>query len=114
MKEIFKKIKGREWDWFNHPDKFNYNITRGIEIITRLCHRNDEPEFISYHYSLADLLANKSWCKAVWGDKIRHPKFKFSSALFIIDSQYHLLTAFRILQQQGEEAVIKYIKETMI
>ena len=55
--------------------------------------------------SIANLLANKSWCKAVWGEEdfLSHKKWQAMSRY-----------AFNKLQQEGEEACIEYITETMV
>lgn len=84
MKELFKKLEDRQWDWFGETlDK------DPVEAVV----------FIGDRYSLADLLANKSWCKAVWGSR----RWIHNSA-----------EAFHILQHEGEQACIEYIKKTMV
>jgi len=86
MKEIFKKTG---WDK-EKPPRYNVSDCKHI-------------------FSLADLLANKSWCKAVWGES----EIKGDEILHF-GCDYHSTYAFQTLQQQGEKECIKYIKETMI
>ena len=86
LKDIFKGIEGREWDWFGKPKRLMKLNRSGIGI------------WNGGLYSIPDLLANKSWCKAVWGKRWNH----FSSV------------AFKMLQQEGKQACIDYITETMI
>jgi len=86
MKEIFKKIEGKQWDWFGEEKEGNdlgYNHA-GMFVGIKF-------------YTLADLLANKSWCKAVWEE----------------DWEFDSLQTFILLQGEGEEAAITFIKETM-
>lgn len=129
MKEIFEKIKGRrfDWDWFgfieqnDFPPK-KYDITEG----GRLRVWYDMATCLSLQYSLADLLANKSWCNAVWqgecfycseNKRKNQPKSKFClSGWHSSDPYYkeHSHNAFQILQQEGQDEAIKYIKQTMI
>jgi len=106
MKEIFDKIKDREWDWFgaSNCDGYGFDSQTG-----HLCVSDPQRD-----YSTADLLANKSWCKAVWGDSIDCVCTGYShdckcNPQWINCSQY----AFAGLQISGEESCLKYIKETM-
>jgi len=93
MREIFKKIEGREWDNFNvHSD------CKIIEFVKNHVVARDTDDKHLHIHSPADMLANKSLCKAFWGEC----------------SIYHSYTAFLYLQQEGEEACLKYIKETII
>ena len=144
MKTIFKNIEGREWDNFDMGESINLTYDT----------------LNMYSISLADLLANKSWCRAVWGDEVDSGEVnehivcsgkntcvgarKYNS--YMDDSEWEgvkidwnfckvcgskMVTkkipimhfdncgtnsqqAFQILQQEGEEACIKYIKETMV
>lgn len=96
MNEIFKKIEGREWDWFGVADKSKKEVSfeHGMLIIRH-------SSFASIlAYSLADLLANKSWCKAVWGKL---------GELWYHEAMY----AFGTLITEGHEKAIEYIKKTM-
>ena len=75
MKEILEKTG---WDK-KKPPRYNIPDCRHI-------------------FSLADLLANKSWCQIVWTEE------------WIKNS----LKALNLLQLYGEKECIKYIKETML
>ena len=77
MKEIFENMKG-EWDWFGIPEKIKATmglytrkiLTEGIPILDIWLENEERGDLYPAHqksFSLADLLANKSWCKAVWG-----------------------------------------------
>lgn len=119
LKEIFKNIEGREWDWFGYgSDKL-------------ILPPEDAPEYRirinAGWFSLADFLANKSWCKAVWGrvtihecdetfviQKERQPCICGRFRCGIEAYKLYSTKAFQILQQEGKEAALKYIKETMI
>jgi len=116
MKTIFDNIKGRKWDWFGLKKSnpfFQFNL---IDAVEENCSQiqiffTDEDYNL---FSLADLLANKSWCKAVWGDSIDCVCTGYShdckcNPQWINCSQY----AFAGLQISGEESCLKYIKETM-
>jgi len=96
MKEIFEKIKGREWDWFGEcSNEVSIELIR-IGIITIY---DEQLEFYSdFSYSLPDLLANKSWCKAVWGEQFYNQEANKS---------------YKLLREKGEEACLTYIKKTM-
>lgn len=69
-----------EWDWFGLEPPFKTF------------------EVVKANYHIAMLLTNKSWCKAVWGEK-----YGYFSAI-----------AFRILQQENEQACINYINKTKL
>ena len=99
MKTIFKKIEGREWDWFGYP-KSGWVVERNGIL-------NESTRVRIDYRTLADLLANKSWCIAVWGKG----KMKWNEPT--INWRENSASAFQILQQNGEEAAIKYIKESM-
>lgn len=119
MKELFDKIKDREWDMFGGDrDEIGLKMIVGKGMMVKI-YWNDSPNEPEY-YSLADLLANKSWCKAVWGEGWGHGK---NERLYEELKQwwshklphvYFSTKAFQILQQEGEEACIDYIKKTMI
>ena len=63
MKTIFKNIEGRKW-------KYNDHVITDIEYtdIARIWVKHKK--LYQWNLSLADLLANKSWCIAVWGEEI--------------------------------------------
>ncbi len=104
MKDIFKNIEGREWDWFEENEPFEWNVYGGDKHGYTLSFNT------GVSYSLADLLANKSWCKAVWKGK----GFYNSKQEFIEDGYIeHSLQAFQLLQE-SEEKAIDYILTTMI
>jgi len=94
MKEIFEHIKGVEWDWFNVPKTARMKLDF---IGSNVWYSSTQ------FWSLAELLANQSWCKAVWGEK-KQPVFRW---------EYYSTISFQILQQEGEEACLKFIKETL-
>jgi len=113
LQEIFEIIEGREWDNFNESDnngdyyKMRVSDYKIIFTILNRCGVVDTYE----HYSLPDLLANPSWCKAVWGVKnvteccearSTCPKWRLYSR-----------RAFQILQQEGEQACLNYIFSSM-
>jgi len=103
MKDIFKNIEGREWDWFGMKEscKFSSAIDNN-ELLCMTCLKE---------FSLADLLANKSWCKTVWGEGIYEMYSIFKEVrMWEIKS----MRAFEYLQREGEEACIEFIKETMV
>jgi hypothetical protein len=62
LKDVMPK---GEWDWFGTyncaPEKRKFYVTKD-----KLAIDYQEWEEV---FSLADLLANKSWCKAMWGEK---------------------------------------------
>ena len=96
MKEIFEKIEGREWDWFNikfPPEDWGFgkNDNKTLLLLYK------ERECRTYEFSLADLLANKSWCKAVWGKEWRK----------------RAVWTFLILLVEGEKEAIEDIKRTI-
>ena len=111
MKKIFERIKDREWDWFSgavQKEGLHYEIEDNFLVLNILG--------VIVNYSLADLLANKSWCKAVWFKKCdcspeNNPQHNLCDQNYwMYDSQ----KAFQILQQEGEQACIEYIHKTMI
>lgn len=110
LQQIFEKIEGREWDWFGNNNEswkvVSYHCGQG-----RLYFNADEikGEFgRGGAYSLADLLANKSWSKAVWGeaeecpDEDCCPTWKGRS-----------YSAFQILQIDGPDDCLNYILKTI-
>lgn len=93
MKDIFKNMG--EWDWFE-KDKSRFSIREDGIVFRGMI-----------HYSLPDLLANPSWCKAVWLGSVKINGEMKSSIHFSVN-------AFQILQQEGHQACLIYIKNTMI
>ena len=131
MQEIFDKIKGREWDWFSLNHK-NFGIAFTSTSHLLMWHKLGMGERF---FSLADLLANQSWCKAVWGEGERIklvekivPEQKIVSSIYgetlrqrhkikrkiKINWKTASCEAFRLLQQGDYNAVIDYIKSTMV
>jgi len=132
MKEIFKKIKGIEWDWFGY-DMSVYSWEIGNNKISFW--DENAPDYGSslgqptVDYSLADLLANQSWCKAVWNKKIKkcsncggistsygYKKFYNCDCIdnnIINDWEYSSEQAFLTLRDKGKEEAIQYIEATM-
>ena len=102
MKEIFKRLEGREWE---HN---GYKIT-DIEhtMVARIWVKHYN--IWQWNVSIADLLANKSWCKAVWGEEQILPS-EFDIGRWDLEGR----NAFQILRMEGEEKCLTYITETMI
>lgn len=97
MKEIFAKIKGREWDWFGgKPENF---FVRGKYLF-------EQKGIHEIKFSLADLLSNRSWCSAVWGEEPLQGTIIKSHAHFSIN-------AFMLLWGGQYDAAIRSIKRTM-
>lgn len=103
------RIENKDWDWFGFKkDKY----TRLKPVDHRLLIESDllrpiEGDPLNYEttghhayeeFSLADLLANKSWCKAVWGE---HAWESTSRA------------AFRLLQREGQQKALDYITKPL-
>lgn len=58
LQQIFDKIEGREWDKFDLPAPCDLvPNTNGVICYGCMTFR-----------SIADLLSNRSWCEAVWGE----------------------------------------------
>lgn len=106
MKEIFKKIEGREWDWFGEDED---------EVIFEVVWNGVFGEVLTgkMFFSLADLLANKSWCKAVWGE-LDGSGCGCNDPECCPTYTSHSIEVFQMLQHEGEKACIEYIKKTMI
>ena len=121
LKYIFDKIKDREWNWFKkeqhqcHVGRDSYKREGLIWV--------DPYDGDIQLFSLADLLANESWCKATglnkkvkiglcWGCNVGRVQSRKQPCECTYLPAY--LKAFETLQQEGEEACIKYITETMI
>lgn len=103
MKEIFKRIEGLEWDIMG-------NKATKREIVER--------EIIEGRaYSLADLLANKSWCQAVWGNFLCACGMRCDHGDMSTPDGYDWEVcskgALSVLQMEGQEACINYITKTM-
>jgi hypothetical protein len=99
MKEIFERIAGWEWGWFGWviAEKEIDSNENGVLYL-----RWGE---LSKECSLADCLANHSWCKAVWGDS--------DHEWDIGDWKVRSCLAFQELQLEGPQACIDYILKTM-
>ena len=101
-------MKG-EWDWFGSTACKEFLIVRSVDILCSDCEAQ---------YSLADLLADSSWCKAVWGNEIVGETECWCPVCgdHHREERYSLLsaTAFRILFKEGKQACIDYITKTMI
>ncbi len=72
-------------------------------------------EEIKCRRSFADLLANKSFCIAVWGDEGIKSSGGEEKQKYSVGSTWKIYsyTAFQILQQSGESECIAYVKSTM-
>jgi len=147
VKDIFGRIQGREWDWFgfvkNPQNEVKNNerihwfnddtVTEFLEVPQKLYITREgfkDTPLLTQQFTIADLLANKSWCKAVWG--CGHPNYpsiqndvKFWDNPPAIWAQCLLKNqalpwqkkstkTFQILQQQGQQAAIDYITDTML
>lgn len=146
MKTIFENMKG-EWDWFGIKDReFENGKSRfdfGTSSLTGedrkvvfyfLFERTEQKLAVYTTFSLADLLVNKSWCKARWGEGERcvdclkslvkakvsgYDGFECDCCFQVqptkdIACDLFSLEAFKILKQEGEKACIEYIKKTML
>jgi len=122
MNEIFEKMNG-EWDWFEDGAFIPYS-DKTLKPLKGKNFSIDEGKLFPdeyYHggYSLADLLANKSWCSAVWGsERGEGGNLYYREADMTIELGFNYeimsLLTFQMLHQDGEEQAIKYIKKTMI
>jgi len=132
MKTIFDKIKGREWDWF----KLRNPKYAGIIPKSDYGHRKDPSNYyikyrgkpkswdkkgdlVWWQFSLADLLANSSWCKAVWGEQRHHHSDNLGSRDCERDCELpawyrKAITAFETFLERSEQAATDYIKKTMV
>jgi len=128
LKNIFEKIKDREWDWFELKGRFGsresiYIMDDYIEFSGCKC---VECEIDNVIKSLPDLLANPSWCKAVWGEyetcdqcgELMNSENcfckKYGSSDYGPRWVIHSASAFETLQLKGPEDCLKEIEETMI
>lgn len=91
MKEIFEKIKGRQWDWFG----IEFEANDGCEGFWSVDEWIPKANHVTNIYSLADLLANKSFTDACG---LPEPK---------------VLTAFYELREYGEKKAIEFIKSNI-
>lgn len=103
LKEIMGRIESREWDNFEEPAG---DYGEGIYFHKNLIYfelENEEGDVVTgeRYYSLADLLANKSWCKAVWGSE------------YLGDTEASAINAFTILLRKGQQAALDYITKSM-
>lgn len=126
MKEIFKHLKGEKWvEWGE--------ISSHVEVWVdgyAVYYFDDSGKEKFAVFSLADLLADKSWCELVWGEGRRCitcalPQFKDEMEIgtycscgdwgFYWEKAWKACSvkAFRNLQKEGEEACLTYIKKTM-
>lgn len=129
LKDIFEAMTG-EWDWFGlccPQDNKYQTYSREISICNNVIYIAIESKTRGHgsccdetekdgEFSLADLLANKSWCKAVWGEEkvLSLPDVKeFSREGMEKVAQNKWIPyskiAFQILQQQGKQEALNYI-----
>jgi len=84
-------------------------------------------EFILHEHSLADLLANPSFCKCLWsvdglvGEVCGKPEprngcgdWDCNREIWLEGYETHSPNAFQILQQQGDKECLTYIKSTQL
>ena len=93
LEEIFDKADLTDFDWFGLKRR-DFNEVGSISL--GIFNREEQRCF-----SLPDLLANPSWCKAVWVDTNDY------------DWMVHSKDAFLILQQESEQACLNFIYETI-
>ena len=94
MKKIFNLIMERKWDWFGYDKcQIGYFIDHKRLVLSG-------PHLPEYYWyvSLADLISNKSFCHAIWGN----------------DWNFNSKTCFRILLEGDYNSCIEYIKSTAI
>lgn len=89
MKEIFKRIKNKKWDWCELK-----KLEKRIEKYGIVFFQDGYRRFIS----IADLLANQSFCKALWGERWT----------------VHARIAFNILLIEGQDQALDYMIKTAI
>ena len=100
LKQIFDKADLKDFDWFGGWEN-NSGILDDNEDGIGIC-------VGKAHFSLADLLANKSWCKCVWkGTKVD------DNSMFWYDWQEYSARTFMLLQKEGEQKALDYIFKTM-
>jgi hypothetical protein len=114
MKEIFKKIEGRGFDWFGYAElNENWVYSEPMFYCNYVSPTNSRKNMVKF--SLADLLVNKSWRKAVWRDSGEGGNIYERNGDHTIEcEEVYSIVALYILQQEGKKACIKYIKKTMI
>jgi hypothetical protein len=89
LKTIFEIIEGRKWDNFGWSKNMTFYIDDNkFKVMGSIGDANS--------YSLADLLANKSWCQAVW-----------------VEWTYLSTKTFEILRGEGTKKALNYIYKTM-
>jgi len=126
MKEIFEHIKGREWDKTQHL--LERVMIEDGEIV------GEKVLDPTHTMTLADLLANKSWAVAVWGEeiicntceaktqpkdiKLVNPPLCVHGEVIVEEADmawiHYSLKSLKILQTFGEKECILYIKKTMV
>ena len=88
------------WDWFGRNLKgFRYEIGFFDSIRCDGLRISLPSTATEWYYSFPDLLANPSFCRAVWGDDVWH---------------IHSSRAFGILRDEGVQPALEYIKKTKI
>jgi hypothetical protein len=125
LKDIFDKINGREWNWFERDTKdacFKYDIISFPNGDTKVQIFDDGGDWFE-HRSLPDLLANVSWCKVVWGETCSECGYtekeggtceEYRGEDCYLEYEHHSSMAFHLLQQDGKEEAIEYILKTML
>lgn len=131
LQEIFNRIEDREWDWFGSRTKGHYEINHPkLEILIE-----KDGNFGWRELKIIDLLANKSWCMAVWGEEmlcydcgriVEKPKqigcLTIGTGTCSCNRQfenndeaweYHSVNTFRLLRY-NEKHCIDYILKTML
>jgi len=119
LEVIMGRIENKEWDWFGHgnfgkgEDQNEWQVIgNSLKILA--------PRKVLDIYSLADLLANPSFCKAVWGEKEIDYAITyvcsdpFCSLADVHDQgMWHSTKAFQTLLLEGQQQALDYITETM-
>lgn len=123
LQDVFKIIEGREWDNFGnlHRD-VKLSFDDSILIIESYNPDNENNDLIGC-FTLADLLANKSFCVAVWGEEvdcscggtgsISGIMTFHSGDCKISEGWKKSWEAFQILQSEGTQPAIEYIMGTI-
>lgn len=77
--------------------------------------KNKDSILSQTYFSLPDLLANKSWCMAVWGiDETDKECFCGESECNLKGYRWHSMKTFIFLRDEGPRACADYILKTMV
>ena len=121
----------KEWDWFGIHKESQYKLVVNKEIINTVSIKYEPMPFCWSTHTLADLLANKSWCKAVWGERLicstcgvgyagedccqTRRKYREDGMCSELSAfRYYSVQAFQLLREGNEQACIDYIYKTKL